>query len=164
MKKLFKAFLLVAVVACCAVAVAFAGCGDKTTGTTYEGDYHYSQTHGVNTTVYGIKVKVTVDGDKITKVEKVASDYVEVTTSTTVPGRWEQAQIDNWNNNLGALLKAYEGKTVAEIKALEVKCTDSVPDKKADQSWGDSALCISDATQGSGRVLLAVQNALSKIA
>lgn len=164
MKKLFKAFLLVAVVACCAVAVAFAGCGDKTTGTTYEGEYHYNSYNNE----YGFVVKVTVDGDKITKVENITGDKYVSCSAVNVDYGWTQANVDNWNNNLNALLKAYEGKTVAEIKALEVKCGTGdnvkVPADKEEQTWGDSSLCITDATQGSGRVLLAVQNALSKIA
>ena len=39
MKKLLKVLALVAVVACCAVAVAFAGCGES--AKTYDGEYKY---------------------------------------------------------------------------------------------------------------------------
>lgn len=158
MKKLFKAFLLVAVVACCAVAVAFAGCGDKTTGTTYEGEYHYNS----NNNEYGFVVKVTVDGDKITKVENITGDKYVSCSAVNENLDWTQAKVDNWNNNLNALLKAYEGKTVAEIKAAtgSIKGVEDATENKL----SDSALVITDATQGSVRVLKAVQNALSKIA
>ena len=157
MKKLFKAFLLVAVVACCAVAVAFAGCGDKTTGTTYEGEYHYTHNNE-----YGFVVKVTVDGDKITKVENITGDKYVSCSAVNENLDWTQAKVDNWNNNLNALLKAYEGKTVAEIKAAtgSIKGVEDATENKL----SDSALVITDATQGSVRVLKAVQNALSKIA
>lgn len=158
MKKLFKAFLLVAVVACCAVAVAFAGCGDKTTGTTYEGEYHYNS----HNNEYGFVVKVTVDGDKITKVENITGDKYVSCSAVNENLDWTQAKVDNWNNNLNALLKAYEGKTVAEIKAAtgSIKGVEDATENKL----SDSALVITDATQGSVRVLKAVQNALSKIA
>ncbi len=158
MKKLFKAFLLVAVVACCAVAVAFAGCGDKTSGTTYEGEYHYNS----HNNEYGFVVKVTVDGDKITKVENITGDKYVSCSAVNENLDWTQAKVDNWNNNLNALLKAYEGKTVAEIKAAtgSIKGVEDATENKL----SDSALVITDATQGSVRVLKAVQNALSKIA
>lgn len=158
MKKLFKAFLLVAVVACCAVAVAFAGCGDKTTGTTYEGEYHYNS----HNNEYGFVVKVTVDGDKITKVEDITGDKYVSCSAVNENLDWTQAKVDNWNNNLAGLLKAYEGKTVAEIKAATG--TIKGVNEATDNTLSDSALVITDATQGSVRVLLAVQNALSKIA
>ncbi len=158
MKKLFKAFLLVAVVACCAVAVAFAGCGDKTTGTTYEGEYHYNS----HNNEYGFVVKVTVDGDKITKVENITGDKYVSCSAVNENLDWTQAKVDNWNNNLNALLKAYEGKTVAEIKAA-TGSINGVEDA-TENKLSDSALVITDATQGSVRVLKAVQNALSKIA
>ncbi len=76
------------------------------------------------------------------------SDYVEVTDS------WTNKEI--WNNGIADLLKAYKGKTIAEILAVDVTTANSVPSKVS-----DSSLMITGATQGSGRLLLAVQDALS---
>ena len=77
------------------------------------------------------------------------SDYTEVTDS------WEDKDI--WINNLDSLLAAYEGKTVAEIFDVDV----TVDGNGQPTAVSDSELMISGATQGSGRLMLAVQNALS---
>ena len=114
----------------------------------YEGEYGYTA-WGTN---YGIKVNVVVRDDVVVSVEVADSDYVEVTDS------W--ADKDIWINGLEGLLNSYSGKTVAEILSATVVTDDTgVPG-----SVSDSSLMISGATQGSGRLLLAVQNALQKIA
>ena len=114
----------------------------------YEGEYGYTA-WGTN---YGIKVNVVVRDDVVVSVEVADSDYVEVTDS------W--ADKDIWINGLEGLLNSYSGKTVAEILSATVVTDDTgVPG-----SVSDSSLMITGATQGSGRLLLAVQNALQKIA
>ncbi len=160
MKKLFKVMLLVVAVACCACAMAFAGCGGSK---TYEGEYHYANPWGGND--YGVKVKVEVKDDKIQKVTLVDCDYVVVTDS------W--ADKAKWNDGVNALLAKYEGKTVAEVKAIEVKTNPetvgsadtyfSAVKGQPDNGQALGGLLITGATQGSGRLVLAVQNALSKI-
>lgn len=147
MKKLLKVLALVAVVACCAVAVAFAGCGES--AKTYDGEYKYeiAAWH----TTYGVKVEVTVKDDTIQSVKIVDSDYVVVTST------WDNKA--TWENGVEGLLKAYEGKKVADVKAVKVEvATGDFAGQP--ESVADSNLMITGATQGSGRLLLAVQDAL----
>ena len=144
MKKLFKALIVTLAISCCeACALAFTACGSKSK--VYTGEYSYTS-HNTN---YGVKVNVTVEEDVIKKVEIVDSDYVVAT-----PAGW--ANLSKWEAGLDQLLKSYEGKTVSEIKAINVACTDKVPNKGQDCSGH----VIADATQGSGRLLLAIQDAL----
>ncbi len=131
------------------------GCNSSDSSETYTGEYHYANAWGGND--YGIKVNVTVNGDKIEKVEIAASDYVEVTDS------WPDKA--TWNDGIAALLARYEGKTVSSVLAEEVKCgEDGTPLTAATEGYVayDSDYLITGATQGSGRLLLAVQDALKK--
>lgn len=154
MKKLVKVLALTALSAVvCLGVLVFAACNN---GTTYQGEYHYNS----HNNEYGIKVEVTVADGKITKVAKVDSDYVECSAVNANYG-WTQEDVDNWNNKLDDLLKAYEGKTVESVKAAT--CSISGVDNATENKVSDSDLVITDATQGSARVLKAVQNALSKI-
>lgn len=120
-----------------------------------DGDYHYTNAYGSQ---YGMKVRVFVKDGKIFGVKKLASEYVEVSSANPNYG-WTQAMVNNWNNKLVGLLKAYNGKTVAEIKAITV-ATDSIGQPS---SVGDDDFVITGATQGSGRLMLAVQDALKKL-
>lgn len=153
MKRLFKTFAL-SVIACALCAcIAVAGCGgSKAYNGTYVGEYSYmsDETH------YGIKVSVVVENDVIQSVTKLESDLVEV--SPAIPDVWSEQNVANWNDNLSGLLEKYKGKTVAEIKAIKVTvAADGLPTLSAEEFNG---LVISGATQSSGRLLLAVQNAL----
>ncbi len=114
---------------------------------TYIGEYKYENAW-VAGSYYGIKVAVTVKGDKIIKVEVLDSDYTSVTDS------WEDKNI--WINGLEDLLAAYAGKTVDEVLSVAVTtAANGQPEAVADPNF-----MITGATQGSGRLLLAVQNAL----
>lgn len=149
MKRIKKALIGLAVGTVAALGVVgFAACGDG--GLT--GEYHYPNAWSETSPDYGIKVKVTLSDDETTikSVKIVDSDYVEVTDS------WEDKDI--WNDGIADLLKAYEGKKVADILAVKVETEDSVP-----SSVGDEDLLITGATQGSGRLLLAVQDALKDL-
>lgn len=147
MKRFLKALALVAATACCVCALALAGCGGK----SYSGEYHYDN-YG---TEYGIKVSVKVDDGVIKSVKVVDSDYVEV--SAVYDNLWTQENIDNWVNNLNSLLAKYEGKTVEEVLAINVPVGDTGAPETPQTYDG---LVITGATQSSGRLLLAVQNAL----
>lgn len=152
MKKLVKVLGLLAMsLVLCLGVVAFAAC-DNATEETYFGQYHYSS-YGHE---YGIAVNVTVKGDKITKVEKVASPYVECSAPVST---WTEENVANWNNNLASLLGKYAGKTVDEVKA--VTCSINGVDNATANAVSDDNLVITNATQGSARVLKAVQNALT---
>ncbi len=149
MNKMKKAIIGLAVGAVAALGVVgFVACGSSEQ--TVEGEYHYANSWDETAPDYGIKVKVTVKDNKITKVEIVESDYVEVTDS------WKDKAI--WNDNIDDLLAAYKGKTVDEVKKASVTLEDSVP-----TAVGDEDLLITGATQGSGRLLKAVQDALADL-
>lgn len=156
MKKLVKVLALTALSAVvCLGVLVFAACSN---GTTYQGEYHYPS-YGYE---YGIAVNVTVEDGKITKVEKADSDYVECSAAQTGENaKWTEAHVKNWNDNLDALLAKYVGKTVEEVKALTA--TIKGVEEATKNTVSDSNLVIADATQGSARVLKAIQNALSKI-
>ena len=156
MRKLFKTLMLSALVCGCAVIGALAGCAKM-----YEGKYEYTQ-YGTN---YGVKVQVRVDENKVIKsVRIVGSDYVDV--SPAGGDRWTQEKVDNWKNNIKPLLQAYEGRTVSEILAMQVAVSEAGAPLSANAEGVnayDSALIISGATMGSGRVLLAVQDAVKNL-
>ncbi|MGN0818153.1 MAG: hypothetical protein ACI4L9_04210 [Candidatus Coproplasma sp.] len=116
----------------------------------YIGSYHYPNTWNPDAAEYGVKVCVAVTGDKITKVEIVESDYVQATAS------WTDRQ--NYLDKEADLLKAYEGKTVAEVKGYTASIS-GVADATTN-SVSESSVLITDATQSSARILLAVQDAL----
>lgn len=153
MKKLVKVLSLLALsVVVCLSIVAFAACSN---GTTYEGEYHYN----AHNHEYGMAVKVTVADGKITKVEDVTGDkYVSCSAAY---GDWTEDSRKNWSDNLPKLLKAYEGKTVEEVKAATSSI--SGQDGAEANAVSDSSLKITDATQGSARLLKAVQNALKNV-
>ncbi|MDE6441292.1 MAG: FMN-binding protein [Clostridia bacterium] len=150
-----KSYILAFVLLLSCFVALFAGCSEK----TYNGEYSYTQ-YGTN---YGVKVAVTVDEDnEIEKVRILGSDYVEVSEPS---GNWTQENYDNWKNNVSSLLKEYEGKKVSEILAMKVATKDKAPLSKDDDGFTayDSDLLISGATLGSGRLLLAVQDALKDL-
>ena len=117
----------------------------------YEGEYHYANPWAPTAPDYGICVRVVTYNDTVAKVAALESDYTEVSDG------WTDA--DTWNNGLAGLLASYEGRSIAEILSKDVT-TDNNGQPTA---VSDSALMITGATQGSGRLLLAVQNALSQI-
>ena len=118
----------------------------------YEGEYHYPNAWSPSDPHYGIRVRVVVKGDYIKKVAVVNSDYTEVSDS-------EYYDKNIWLNGLEGLLDAYAGRKVQDIMAVnaDVSSTNSCGQP---YTVSDSSLMITGATQGSGRLLLAVQNAL----
>ncbi len=151
--KLLTAAILSAVCAC--GAAVFSGCAPKKTVT---GEMSYTQ-YGVN---FGIKVNVEVQsdpkGDRIRKVTVVDSDLVSAS-----PDGWDSS---NWYDNLDTLLLAYRGEYVADVLAKEVLTSaEGAPlttEDKGFVNYGDNFI-TSHATLGSGRLLIAVQNALKKL-
>lgn len=122
----------------------------------YEGEYSHVNTYAPQAPYYGIKVKVSVQsdkkGDRIKSVQVVESDYTEVTDS------WADKAL--WNDGLNNLLLSYRARYVADVLAETV----AVDENAAPQSVTDSGLMITGATLGSGRLLLAVQDALADAA
>lgn len=158
MKKFKKAIIALSVCALAALGTAgLAACGDDTVSGTAEGDYHY-ENYGTN---YGVKVSVTVEDGVITSVTRVNSDYVEATSGYN--GEWEAA----YNNGIDALLQTYVGKTVDYVLSINVAVDEMVPVMQSDGSFSsygdDNEFLIADATQSTGRLLLAVQDALKNL-
>ncbi|MDE6597412.1 MAG: hypothetical protein K2K60_02095 [Clostridia bacterium] len=189
MKKIFKGLaILAASTAVCAGIGLAAGCSDNSNG-TYHGEYHYMGSHG---SVYGIVVEVTVKNNIITKVKNltnsddayaksVQKDATWTFVSSAMPDYgWTDKAVENWTSHENWLLQQYEGRSVKDILNLNVY-TDYAYKSDGNGGWTqdygtlgepcsvdfngelkDSGLLISGATQGSGRVALAVKNALSK--
>lgn len=146
MKRMKKALIGLAVGAVAALGVVgLAACGGNTT--TLEGEYQYTAWN----TNYGVKVEVTVnkDDNTIEKVEIVESDYVQCTDS------WKDK--NTYLNGEAELLAAYEGLEVDDVLAMTVTLDkDGIP-----TAVSESDLLITGATQSSGRLLKAVQDALA---
>lgn len=142
--------------------VAFAACATEQTVT---GKCHYASQWGA----YGCMVDVTVKGDVITAVKLYTDKEAAAADST-----WGDAHrtTPSWTNpaegQLGyaATEAAYAtwiedtfvGKTVAEVNAYVASAT-------ADgQSVTTEGINLAGATQSAARVIVAVQDALSKLA
>lgn len=201
MKKIFKGLAIaVASTALCAGIATATACSGGYNG-TYEGDYHYVNNYGVT---YGMKVKVTVENNIITKVEDVTNGaYVTVSEGwvnkyvadynaaseedknneykfavkpivndwgvqnveqieAIAPDYygWTNANEETWNTDEAWLLQKYEGMAVSDVLAIKVYIkTTGEPYSSDKNDFGE--LIITGSTQGSGRLLLAVQDALS---
>ncbi len=154
MKKLSKLIFILAMTAATACTCALAGCSQKQTVT---GEISYTQ-YGTN---YGIRVSVEVQsdkgGDRISKVTVLDSDFVEAS-------EWEGKE--DWDKNLDTLLLAYRGEYVADILAKKVAVDgDGAPlgsDTEGFVDFGKDFI-TTGATVGSGRLLLAIQDALKQL-
>lgn len=141
--------------------VAFAACATEQTVT---GKCHYTTQWGA----YGCMVDVTVKGDVITAV-KLYTDAEAAAADST----WGEAHrtTPSWKPSEGQLgfaateaayaawiEKTFVGKTVAEVNAYDASAT-------ADgQSVKTEGINLAGATQSAARVIVAVQDALSKLA
>lgn len=141
--------------------VAFAACATEQTVT---GKCHYTTQWGA----YGCMVDVTVKGDVITAVKLYTDKEAAAADST-----WGDAHrtTPSWKPSKGQLGYAeteaayatwiedtFVGKTVAEVNAYEASAT-------ADgQSVKTEGINLAGATQSAARVIVAVQDALSKLA
>lgn len=132
----------------------------KNCGYTVEsGEYQYTS-WGTN---YGVKVKVFLKDDTIVRVVIVDSDYVEVSAAM---GDWTEEDRQNYFDNRQTLLDSYAGRSVSEILAATVTFEEDYQTGQPGPVPGgvsDSSLLITGATQCSGRLLLAVQNALANL-
>jgi len=125
---------------------AFAAC-DKPV--TLSGEYKYANPWDA-TKFYGVKVDVTVKGDAIQSVVVTSTDTAEY---TNLSASWEDKA--KWTDGQAAFLASFAGMTVAEVNAVEVACAESgQPNTVTGMEY------VTGATQSSGRVILAVQNAL----
>lgn len=141
--------------------VAFAACATEQTVT---GKCHYTTQWGA----YGCMVDVTVKGDVITAVKLYTDKEAAAADST-----WGDAHrtTPSWKPSEGQLgfaateaayatwiEKTFVGKTVAEVNAYVASAT-------ADgQSVKTEGINLAGATQSAARVIVAVKDALSKLA
>lgn len=161
MKKIFKALTVLACTAAIgAGAAAISGCSKGYDG-VYEGDYHYTNEHGAT---YGMKVKVTVENNIIKKVEDVTLGEYTIVSSAMPNYGWSEDAVKNWTDNESWLLQQYEGLAVSDVLEMSVfiKETGEPYSKDKNGDLGANNLLITGSTQGSGRLLLAVQDALGK--
>lgn len=133
--------------------VAFVACDN---GQTVTGEYSYANpwTEGQS---YGAKVSVTVKNGVITAVS------VEADTETffNLSAGWENKSL--WEEKGQAMVDSFVGLTVDEVNAIVVECAESgQPNSIA--SAPAALKVVAGATQSSGRLILAVQNALSQLA
>lgn len=123
---------------------------------TVTGEMHYNN-YG---TEYGIKVNVEVQGDRIKKVTVADSDYKDASDAM---GDWNP-QV--WNDGLDGLLASYRGRYVSDVLAKKVETNAKgeplTTNDAGFNDFGDDYI-ITGATMGSGRLLIAVQNALKKL-
>ena len=144
--------------------VAFAACGGAQ---TVEGEYSYKNAWDkTGTQSYGAKVTVTVKGGVITSVE-VAAD---TDTFFNLSSGWTDKS--KWENGEKAMIDSFVGLTVKEVKAIKVTC-DTETNSEAHTVKGQptkiegapaNLKVVSGATQSSGRLILAVQDALEHLA
>lgn len=110
----------------------------------------------------GVTPEYKADGVTLTD-ESIAA--IEALDHANVYG-WDRSDVAKWNTYKAWLLQQYKGMAVSDVLEIEVYVNEKgepygVKDGY-NASFSDSGLLISNATQGSGRLLLAIQNALSK--
>ena len=133
--------------------VAFAACGAEE---TVNGTASYSSQWGT----YGVEVNVTVKGNVITAVEIVDHEGWTRTSGSWTAGQHEgdlgfeaaEAAYQNW------LDTKIVGQKVETVRGWTATAT------ATEQSVGEGVPCIAGATQSSARFIVAIQNALSKLA
>lgn len=177
MKKNLALVLVLALVMAVSV-VAFAACG----GQTYEGSYDYKALKYENgkpvgvddANSYGCKVKVTVNNGTITKVVVVADTehYYNLSAGWKDKETGEDtAGKKAWLEKGQAMAESFVGLKVEDVLAINVAKvaeTNLEYHQPAGQPTGITGApselkVVTGATQSSGRLILAVQNALGKI-
>ena len=155
MKKIVVLLLAVAMVLS---VVAFAACAQSEKVT---GEYHYANAWDKTAPDYGAKVDVTVSNGKITAVKLYTdeeSGYVNLSAANDKAG-WTEEDRKVWTDGVQAYLDSFVGMTVEEVNAATATIQ-GVGDATSNSVSIDH---VTGATQSSARVLLAIQNALSKL-
>lgn len=157
MKKLIV--IALAVVLALSMVVVLAACEKEQ---VLEGECHYANKWSTEESPrpdYGVKVKVTVKGERIVKVELV--DYPDWVRTTST---WEEganagdlgytkteAAYAQW------LEDTFAGEKIDTVKGWTAKATTD------EQSVGEGVPHLTGATQSCARIIVAVQNALAKL-
>ena len=141
--------------------VALVACAEPQ---TLEGEYKYANPWD-KTKEYGVKVSVTVKGDVITEVKITSTD---TEAYTNLSSGWTEEGKKTWNDGKQGLLDSFVGLKVDAVKGIKVTCKENgEPDTTAGVNTiaeaPTSLKVVTGATQSTGRVILAVQNALSKL-
>ena len=173
MKKIFKglAIAVAATATCAGIALAATGCSAGKNG-TYYGEYHY-ENYGHT---YGMIVEVKVQNNIITQIpditntdnshaKEIQKDTAWVVVSDANPSYgWTDDDVKKWNTYENWLLQQYVGWSVADIIDISVYYDGVGQPYEVKGGYNaelsQSGLLITNATQGSGRLMLAVQNAL----
>lgn len=158
MKKISKivaaATLSLLIVPC---VIVFASCAKTETVT---GDYSYER-YG---STYGFKVNVEVDeGEKGGRIRKVTIDGTSGYHASSPVEMYPDAA--TWDSNVQSILNSYRGQYVDDVLAKTVAVNNMVPlasDDSGFVNFGDDII-VTHATQTSGRLLLAVQDALKNL-
>lgn len=181
-----KALVIVLTLVLALSVVALASCSGK----TYDGEYSYKSAYGDD--LYGCKVHVTIQGNVITKVvvEKDSAEYRNLSAGWT--DNYQESGKDsagktNWRLHGQEMADSFVGLTVEEVLNMKVFVEevsystqyDKVPagqpvtngkvetikyipeQLKAVVGWSEE-FNGAGATQSSGRLVLAVQDALLK--
>ena len=151
--------IALAVVMALSLVLVLAACG----GETVTGEYSY-ENYGHT---YGAKVDVTVKGGIITAVKlytnEEAGGWVRTTESWKPEGEEggvglgyaaAEAAYEKWIED------TFVGKTVEEVNAYVAEINPSAYTQKVEPASAN----LAGATQSAVRIILAVQNALSKLA
>ncbi len=137
------------------LAIQNAICGGPSTSTmTYTGSYSYDS-YG---STYGVKLDVTLTGcliSDITLYSDTETGWVSLSDAYPDYG-WTEDNRDNWTDNLDKLLESFYGMSADEVGAISATIAGVVGEEDA----VDDDYMITGATQGSARVVLALQNAL----
>lgn len=136
-----------------AAAISMGACSTGASGTV-TGEYSYEQ----YSTVYNAVVTVTVANDVITDVAIGESHNL---SDVNDADGWTEERRTVYVDGLDAYLASFEGKTVTEVLSMEVAVAESgAPLTGEEATFADK---ITGATQSSGRIILAIQNALEKL-
>ena len=146
-----KKILVIALAVVMLVSVfALTACNQQ----TVEGEYKYENPYAAGK-YYGVKVSVTLNKDVITKVvitSENTEEYTNLSSSWTDKATWE--------NGEAAFLASFEGKTIQDVLNIRVACGEKgEPAKNGIEGFE----YVTGATQSSGRVILAIQNAISTL-
>ena len=155
MKKLIV--IALAVVMAFAV-VAFAACGVSGEA---DGEYSYNHPYAPDSGAkYGAKVHLTVKNGVITALT------VEADTDTffNLTSTWTEAGKKTWNDNKDAFVQSFIGLKISDVKAIKVACAENgVPNENGITEFPATLKVVTGCTQSSGRIILAVQDAISKL-
>ena len=149
-KKLIALVLMLAL----ALTVGLTACASPEEEYTYTGEYTYPNAYNAAGDWYGAKVDVTVKEGKITKVKLYTTDEAAGLVRTSPS--W--ANFQQTEDAYAAFLEKFVGKTVGEIRAVTVTVkANGEPNKVSGTDF-----TMTGATQSAGRIILAIQNALTK--